>query len=90
MAARKIHLQANAGIRMAPFAFCASRINGRGKVEFNGRRSYAFMASEIVSAEKFIATPSANRCAHCCDVLRQRRDRHPKTYAAICAPEPKR
>lgn len=88
---RKVHLQANTAEDRAPFAFCASRINGRGRVEFNNRRSYAFMASTIVRCAEFIATPDPDRCAHCVDVLRQRKALYPKTYAAVCeAPRPTR
>ena len=80
----KVHLQANKGENKAPFAFCASRINGKGKVEFNNRRSYAYMASTIVRTAEFIATAPADRCAHCVDVLSQRKAMYPKTFQAIC------
>lgn len=83
---RKVHLQANKGEARAPFSFCASRINGKGRVEFNGRQSYAYMSSAIVRTKTFIETPAADRCAHCVDVLRQRQDRYPLTFAAVCEP----
>lgn len=84
MTTRKIHLQANKGEARAPFSFCASRVNGKGRVEFNNRQSYAHMASQIVRTASFIATPDADRCAHCVDVLRGRKAMYPKTYAAVC------
>ena len=79
----KVHLQANKGEDKAAFSFCASRVNGRGKVEFNNRRSYAFMASEIVRGPAFLATPADRRCAHCLDVLKQREGMYPKFCAKI-------
>lgn len=82
--ARKTHLQANKGESKAPFALCASRVNAHGRVEFNGRRSYLYMASEIVQGPAFVATPQADRCAHCFDVLLQRRASYPKLSAAVC------
>lgn len=81
---RKVHLQANKGDRMDPFAMCASQMDARGSVRFNGRSSYRFMASTIVRGQAFIDTPAQDRCAHCVDVLRQRRAQRPNLAALIC------
>lgn len=79
----KVHLQANSGESMEPFAMCASQLDGRGKVRFNGRSSYRFMRSTIVRGQGFIDTPAADRCAHCVDVLRQRKAMRPNLAARI-------
>lgn len=70
----KIHIAANTGLNMAIFSRCASVLNQNGTVRFNGRRSYRYMSSTIVSGvEAFKAVPEADRCAHCMDVgLRHR------------------
>lgn len=75
MSARKTHLAANKGINREFFAVCASRLTGRGTVVNNSRRTYAYMASEIVDFEGFKATPAADRCAHCVQVGLDRRNR---------------
>jgi len=47
---------------------CASRgVDSNGKVVRNGRRTYQFMASEVVGPQAFYDAPAADRCAHCCD-----------------------
>lgn len=80
MSTRKTHLAANKGINRALFAVCASRMTASGKVNNNSRRTYAYMASEIVRFEAFKATPAAERCAHCVDmaVAHRNRQRHDK------------
>jgi hypothetical protein len=80
----KVHLQANKGERMEPFAFCASQMDRNGRVSFNGRSSYRFMRSTIVRGQEFISTPAEDRCAHCVDVLRQRKAQRPNTYRLVC------
>ncbi len=65
----KVHYQANKGIRREPMALCSTRMNAKGNVEDNGRRSYVGMSSPIVMPDVFKATPAADRCAHCCDRL---------------------
>lgn len=69
----KIHLRANKlGGTMAPFAICASKQTGNGKVNFNSRSTYKYMASEIVDFETLRGVPSANRCMHCMDIALRR------------------
>lgn len=80
----KVHLQANSGENQAPYSFCASQLTSQGRVRFNGRRTYVNMSSTILRTCEFAATPAADRCAHCVDVLRQRKAMYPKTFARIC------
>jgi hypothetical protein len=80
----KTHLQANGATAIEAFAFCASKLTAAGKVRHNARRSYTTMGSPIVLPSAFIETAAADRCAHCVDVLRQRRAMFPKTFAAVC------
>ena len=80
----KVHLQANKGDRMEPFSYCASQKDARGNVRFNGRSSYRFMRSSIVRAQEFVDTPASDRCAHCVDVLRQRRADRPNLARLVC------
>lgn len=64
----KIHLRANKLTetnRAKPF--CATQMTRNGKCKSNGRESYRFMASEIVSFIEFREIESASRCAHCVD-----------------------
>lgn len=72
----KVHLRANklTGENSA-FAVCASKQTGNGKVNFNSRSTYKFMASEIVDFEGFRATPNADRCAHCVEISLERFNR---------------
>lgn len=67
----KVHLRANKPIEGKEFvarATCASRLGAAGKVKFNNRSSYRFMASEIVSRPEFAKVPAKDRCAHCVDM----------------------
>lgn len=65
----KIHLRANKLTgNNAPIATCAARMSSPGKVKFNTRRTYRFMASEIVSRAEFAAVADKDRCAHCMDM----------------------
>lgn len=73
--ARKIHLQANKALNQDPYAVCASRPAGNGKVRKNSRRTYAFMASEIVHYADFKNVPAADRCAHCMDMGLEKKNR---------------
>lgn len=62
----KVHLIANKGLDgRAPFARCAARSMGGGKVRLNSRTTYAMMGSKLVRWDEFKATPAADRCAHC-------------------------
>lgn len=69
----KIHLRANKlnGTNRA-FAVCASKQVGNGKVNFNSRSTYKYMASEIVDFETLRGVSKADRCAHCMDIGLQR------------------
>ncbi len=61
---RKIHLRQGKNGTTA----CASLgVDSRGNVVRNGRQTYQCMASEVVGVNEFMATPAADRCAHCCD-----------------------
>ena len=80
----KVHLQANSAASMDPFSMCASQLDGPGKVRFNGRSSYRYMRSTIVRGQAFVDTPAADRCAHCVDVLRQRKAMRPNLARLIC------
>lgn len=67
----KIHLRANKPIEGKEFvarAVCASRLGSNGKVKFNSRTSYRYMASEIVDRPTFAKVPEKDRCFHCCDM----------------------
>lgn len=70
----KIHLQANKGERREPMAMCSTRRNSDGTVRNNGRQTYVGMRSDIVKFDAFKAAPAMNRCAHCCDILLERRN----------------
>lgn len=83
----KIHLQSNkvtAERGNSPIAMCASRLNSKGRINYNSRRTYATMNSVIARGAEFAATPAANRCAHCMDILQERRTTYPNTYALVC------
>lgn len=67
----KIHLRANKPVEGKEFvarATCASQLGTNGKVKFNSRSSYRYMASEIVDRATFAKVPMKDRCAHCCDM----------------------
>lgn len=68
MTARKVHIRANKAETHAPMALCATRIVGNGTVRYNNRRSYAFMASEIVSIKEAALLPQNEVCAHCSEL----------------------
>lgn len=61
----KVHLQRNKGLDgHPPIAVCAGKsING--KIYLNDRRTYSYMASEIVRREEFKNVAPEMRCAHC-------------------------
>lgn len=68
MTTRKIHLRRNkAENGQLPIAICATRpeVRANGYMPRNQRSSYQFMASEIVAADVFRATPIEKRCVHC-------------------------
>ena len=67
--ARKIHLRGNAksDTNIAK-SMCSLRSIGNGKVRFNSRNTYSFMASEIVGFLTFRELSSTERCAHCVDM----------------------
>lgn len=68
MANRKIHLRANKmNTTEIAYSACASRHSGNGKVRANNRKTYQFMASEIVGYDDFKNVPTIDRCAHCMD-----------------------
>lgn len=84
---RKIHLRRNklTGLNSA-IASCAAQNAGAGKLTRNSRSSYQFMASEIVGLDEFLATPVADRCAHCVDtglqwINRQAREKGQEPFA---------
>lgn len=70
----KVHLQANAGNTREPMAMCATQYNAAGKIMDNRRSTYVGMTSAIVRLDALKATPAADRCAHCCDILLVRRN----------------
>lgn len=70
----KIHLQANTGEHREPMAMCSTRVGSNGKVYNNGRKTYVGMGSEIVRISEFKLIHEATRCAHCCDILLERRN----------------
>lgn len=83
--ALKVHLRANKedGTR-PPFARCAARSVGGGKVRSNGRASYQNIPlANIVGRDEFRAAYASDPtrvCAHCCDagliiLNRQRREK---------------
>lgn len=84
----KIHLRANKLINTdRAMAICATqRVAGRG-VRYNGRSTYKFMASEVVSFEDFKNVPAADRCAHCMDrgLIVRNRQRREKGLAPVAA-----
>ena len=84
---RKIHLRRNKLTETnRPVASCAARDGVAGKMRRNTRSSYQFMSSPIVGLDEFIATPEADRCAHCVDmglqwINRQAREKGRQPFA---------
>jgi hypothetical protein len=75
----KIHLKGTKGLNgNTPKAVCAVKSVGNGMSRSNGRRTYVYMASEIVPFKEFKNVPAADRCAHCVDRGLQVRNRQRK------------
>jgi hypothetical protein len=77
----KIHLKMNKGANgQRPIAACAGRADSCGKVYLNNRRTYSYMASEIVDFAGFKATAPEQRCFHCVDAGLQIRNRQRRAH----------
>ena len=73
----KIHLRRNKDITKATVTACASNPYV-AKAARNGRRTYQFMASEVVGWDQFSTTDSRLLCAHCMDAALVIRNRQRK------------
>ena len=62
--ASKIHLRQG---KDGTTACCAKGRTASGRIIRNSRATYQGMTAVVVAPEDFRSTPSANRCAHCCD-----------------------
>lgn len=72
----KIHLRRAANPENRTTA-CATN-PFRTEIRRNGRTTYQFMASEVVSFADFAKVPADNRCSHCCDAALVIRNRQRK------------
>lgn len=65
----KVHLAANKGTNgQSIYARCAAKSLGNGMSRKNSRKTYAFMASDIVDFATFKRIDANERCAHCVDM----------------------
>jgi hypothetical protein len=62
--AHKIHLMQ--GVNGTPACAC-NGMDKNNKIRRNARTTYQHMGAKSVSPEDFRATPSDQRCSHCCD-----------------------
>jgi hypothetical protein len=72
----KVHVTANKGTNGVAFvARCAGQVHNR-VIRRNGRQSYQFMASEIVTWAEWRELPASRQCAHCNDQVQVWRARN--------------